>query len=291
MIRSILLSKGTIKAAIVTLLCFLAYSEVHAAPVIETQSSTTSFERFRKETDSWKILNHPQIKARLKTLMGNKVSKYWDSTQLVEEPKISGDHCSITGGVRGLFTITESVFDLNMSTGKCCAGYLENGTLHVYGATNTSDLPKPVHDYVDDLAKRSSDFQGTQFENADWSPAKAEQKSQPKAHLNLLTPTGTYQRKGHSAFDSATLDVLSLPNGKIQFSIVANSGSHTGEAQGTVPIVNNHAVYSEGAAKIEMRFSGSTAIVSGNDSDLCGVGVTLLGSYKKTDDRKPKFDL
>ena len=249
------------------------------------QAGGANFERFRKETDPWIILHDPVIKQRIKALMGNKDASFWACTQLVELPKISGDHCTLTAGVRGLFTIMESVFDLNLSTGKCCCGYLEDGVLHIYGVQGVSELPKPVQDYI-----TAKGFTDTQFDKPDWSPIKTERKPSVRKHLNLASLTGKYERNDASQFSGGSLDVLALPHSKIKFSLSAIDGGHSGGAQGTVPIVNNRASYRQGKSQIEMRFTGPKVVISGNDSEMCAIGVTLLGTYQKTDDQKPQFD-
>lgn len=283
-------SRGTLNFLVATLSLVLVpfglCSEVRAADSAQhfSHSQAVGFQRFRKELNPWKVLRDPEIKKRIRNLMGNKDTNFWNCTQLVEEPKISGDHYTFNAGVRGLYTLSESVFDLNLTTGNCCCGYLQDDVLHIFGAESMKDVPKPMQDY---LNKRG--FTNTEFDKADWTPIKTEVKPKSKKRLNFASLTGEYERKDVTQFSGASLDVLTLPKGKIKFSISAVDGGHSGQAEGTVPIINRRAVYRNGKARIEMKFNGPTVTVSGDDSNLCAIGVTLLGTFKKTDDY-PRFE-
>jgi hypothetical protein len=245
--------------------------------------------------DALKVLDDPEVKKRIKAVMGNKDTKFWDCTQLVDEPKISGEDYATTSGVRGLYTIMESVFDLNLATGKCCVGYLDDKDLYIYGAVSMKEVPGPVKDYINDLNKRKYGDLNVHFEKPDRTPIVDKKRvayhvNPPKKNLNLTSVTGTYERQDTTRFDPGTLEVLALPDGKIKFDLTAASGGNTGEAQGVAALVGNRAIYQRDKGRIELQFAGANADVSGDDEDFCGSGVSLRGKYKKTDDQPPKFD-
>jgi hypothetical protein len=80
----------------------------------------------------------------------------------------------------------------------------------------------------------------------------------------------------------------------MKFSLFASNGGHTGGTDGTVPLVNNLAVYKAekfagDPGYIKMKFNGRYAEISGRDTPFCGAAVTLTGSYEKKDDRRPVF--
>jgi len=262
-------------------------SQLQAAPVLAgtDTSPTSNFGRFRKVSDSWKILGDPEVKKKIKAAMGTAAEHYWDCTQLANDPQVSGDDILITAGVRGLFTIMESFLDLNVTTGAVIVGYLNDKKIHVYGTTNIDTAPKPLHDYIKNLENENK----LVYEKPSTTPVAVTSPPKKKT-LNLTTVTGTYERCGANRFNQGSIDVLALPKGKIKFDLEATDGGHAGTAQGEAPLVNNCATYVQDNGKIKMQFSGKYVTISGNDEPFCGMGVTLLGKYEKTKDTAPKFN-
>ncbi|MGL1311268.1 hypothetical protein ACSTKO_24990, partial [Vibrio parahaemolyticus] len=60
-------------------------------------------------------------------------------------------------GVRGMYTVCETFFDLNLQNKKQCIAILDNNKIAVYGAESKEQLPQPVKDYIDDVQSRHSD--------------------------------------------------------------------------------------------------------------------------------------
>jgi hypothetical protein len=263
----------------------LAGTDTAAVPV--KPSPTSNFERFRKQSDSWKILGDPEVKKKIKAAMGTAAEHYYDCTQLVSDPQVSGDDVLITAGVRGLFTIAESFLNLNVKTCSLIVGYLGDKKYHVYGTTNIDTAPKPLQDYIKKLEGENS----VVYDKPSTTPVAvtATTPSPKKETLNLATVTGTYERLGGDRFNQGSIDVLVLPKGKIKFDLEAGDGGHTGSAQGEAPLVNNSATYEQDGGKLKMQFSGKYLTISGDDQPFCGMGVTLLGKYQKTKDASPKF--
>jgi hypothetical protein len=187
--------------------------------------------------------------------------------------------------VRGLAGSMVSLFYLNYSTGKLLAGYVDGSTIHLFGVKAKSDVPQVINEY----AKKNLAGKSIVFDVADW---KAQEKTDSKIKatpLNLAKLTGTYERKGNR-FIRATLLVEQLPGSKIKFQIYANNGGNSGQAAGTIKVVDQCGRFKEADSEIELKFSGGKIVVSGNDSYFCGNAVTLLGTYVKTSDGAPKFD-
>ncbi|MBX9569629.1 MAG: hypothetical protein K2X77_12075 [Candidatus Obscuribacterales bacterium] len=255
-----------------------------AAPAQVTHSA--KFEKFTKQKDPWVILDDPEVKKAITDAMGSKDEMYWNYTQLTSEPDVTGDHLFISASVRGLFTISESFLDLNLKTKKACVGYLDDGRVHVYGVEKKSDIPKPVEDYIKNLNK----WNDLAIDAADKTPRKVEQGPAKRA-VSTKSITGEYERKD-SRFVFSNLKVLQLPNSKLKFSIQAMNGSHSGGLDASVvPIKDGTAKYDDTLMKgnIIMKFKGDQVTITGKDEPFCGMAVTLLGNYKKIDDRTPKF--
>lgn len=151
------------------------------------------------------------------------------------------------------------------------------------------DVPPVMNEY----AKKTLAGKPIVLEVAEWkalkkidSKTKAKTKAMP---LNLRRLTGTYERKGNR-FIHATLLVEQLPGDQIRFQIFANNGGNSGQAAGTIKVVDHSGNFKEADSEIELKFSGGKIVVSGNDSYFCGNAVTLLGTYVKTSDGAPKFD-
>lgn len=246
--------------------------------------SSKRFERFRNESDRWIVLQDPEVKASVHALMGNLDEQYWGRTQLLDDSCSHGDDLLIAGDVRGLAGSMVSLFYLNYSTGKLCVGYVDDSKIHLFGVKDKAELPPVMNEYVN----KSLPGKTIVFDLADWKPAKntGSRKAPP---LNLAKLTGTYERKGNR-FIQATMLIEQLPGNKIKFQIYANNGGNSGQAAGTIKLVDGCGRFKEADSEIVLKFSGGKVVVSGNDSCFCGNAVTLLGTYAKTSDHSPRFD-
>jgi hypothetical protein len=246
--------------------------------------SSKRFERFRNESDRWIVLQDPEVKAGVHALMGNLDEQYWGRTQLLDDSCSRGDHLLIAGDVRGLAGSMVSLFYLNYSTGKLCVGYVDDSKIHLFGVKDKADVPPLMNEY----ANKSLLGKTIVFDMADWKPAKntGVRKATP---LNLAKLTGTYERKGNR-FIQATMLVEQLPGNQIKFQIYANNGGNSGQAAGTIKLVDGRGSFKEADSEIVLKFSGGKVLVSGSDSYFCGNAVTLLGTYAKTSDHSPRFD-
>lgn len=281
------------------LVCLLALSvtvQTYFAPAncapVKSQGQKQSlaispkrFERFRNESDRWAVLQDPEVKASVHALMGNLDEEYWDRTQLLDDSYSRGDDLLIAGDVRGLAGSMVSLFYLNYSTGKLLAGYVDGSTIHLFGVKAKSDVPQVINEY----AKKNLAGKPIVLEVADWKALKKTDSRTKATPLNLGRLTGTYERKGNR-FIRATLLVEQLPGSKIKFQIYANNGGNSGQAAGTIKVVDQCGRFKEADSEIELKFSGGKVVVSGNDSYFCGNAVTLLGTYVKTSEGAPKFD-
>ncbi len=285
-------NKGINLAALVVSACSASASlQVQAGPAQEGKPTAAAtignFERFRKQSDPWKILNDAQVKSGIKALMGNKDDNYWSCTQLVGEPTVEGNDLFLGACVRGLNGYMNSGLDINLATGKICVGYLDNDVFHIFGVNNEAEMPKQMKDFNHE----SLSDKKLSFDKADWTPIKkpSTQARGSTKPLNVSVLTGTYSRKGNR-FEEATLLVKQLPGNKIRFQLSAANGGHTGEASGTDAIKNNVVRHNENEdGVITMKFNGNKVEITGRDSYFCGMGVSLLGTYIKSDDKAPTF--
>lgn len=94
-----------------------------------------------------------------------------------------------------------------------------------------------------------------------------------------------------------SLEVESLPGGKIKFHILAlwvspynPENVHNGEVTGVVSFKNNVAVYTEQNCKLTFRFTATSAVVTQadevGDCDF-GANVSASGTYRKLNSRRP----
>lgn len=267
----------------------LTASPVSAAPTTKDTSSgapKASFERFRKQTDPGIIVNDPEVKKGIRSVMGNKDEHFWECAQLFDEPTVEGNDLFIGACVRGLNGFMNSALNINLATGKICAGYVDDATFHIFGAAKDSDVPQQMKTY-----NRETLHDKTIVLNvADWTPKPKSAEKKVVKKLNLNTLTGTYERND-SKFVQSTLRVQQLKGNRIKFKIDALNGSHTGGTEGTVTVVNGIASYKEDDknADIRLKFNGKKVDISGKDQYFCGMAVTLLGTYTKTDDKVPNF--
>ena len=109
--------------------------------------------------------------------------------------------------------------------------------------------------------------------------------------------TGHYRLRNPVTPNS--LEVLQLPSGKIQFHLLAlwvspnnRENVHNGELEGIVELQGNKATYETEGCKVTIRFFTTTATIIQDrkigDCDF-GVNVTATGTYRKLNNRKPRF--
>ncbi len=292
----------------------LSFSPNAAGKNFEKQSSAslnqvlaqeTSLIRLKKSESLWTVLEDEDVKSLMKSTMGADLDKYFDATQITELPDVKGADLYAAGGVRGLFTISESFFDLNMNTKKVCVCVLAENKLSIYGVDSMSKLPEPVKEYIDDVRSRlhgkEAMVSSVALPQICFARPKREDSSKlvavhaAKKNLNLSQLTGSYSRVDtEPKFEGADFRVVSLPGNKINFCCQALNGSHTGEASGVVPIKNNTAVYdceygSDSGYRLIMRFDGKYVYVDQVGEGFGGIGVTASGVYQKVDDHAPQI--
>jgi hypothetical protein len=119
----------------------------------------------------------------------------------------------------------------------------------------------------------------------------------PPSAKQSKTVTGHYRLREPETPNS--LQVLQLPEGKIQFHLLAlwvspnnRENVHNGELEGIIELKGNTATYEADRCKVTIRFFSTTAIVIQDskigDCDF-GANVTASGWYRKLNSRKPKF--
>jgi hypothetical protein len=99
--------------------------------------------------------------------------------------------------------------------------------------------------------------------------------------------TGTY---GLVEDPDSTIEIRQLPDGRLHFYLLAlwkgmnyeKYGPNMGEAEGTVKLEKNHAVYREEECVLDMTFRNGTVEIDQKDSN-CGFGhnVEASGTYKR----------
>lgn len=254
----------------------------------------TNFQRLRKTDSLWTVLEDAEVKKEMQTVMGAAVENYFDATQVTELPSVNGDDLYSAGGVRGLFTLSESFFDLNLANKKLCLAVLNDRALSIYGASSFEQLPAPVREYIEDLQTRiAPDKLKIQFEKPAPGAPQTAAKPEFKKHVRLGVVTGSYSRVDTDPrFECAAVKVLRLRCNKIKFSCTAFSGSHSGEASAIVDIKDNCADYSfasgaDSGYKLTLRFDGKYLYVEQAGEGFGGIGVTASGTYRKVDDQEP----
>lgn len=265
----------------------------------------TSLIRLKKSDSLWTVLEDFEVKELMKETMGADLEKYFSSTQLTELPDVKGEDLYATGGVRGLFTITESFFDVNLNTKKVCVCVLNEGVISVWGADSFQTLPEPVREYIEDVQSRiKQDAVGQKqgpgakvcFEKPKHEPVHtADSKSKQGKHMNLSNVTGSYSRVDtEPRLEGADFRVVKLPGNKINFSCNALSGAHTGGASGVVAMQKDTAIYDcdfgePYGYRLRMRFDGKFVYIEQEGDGFGGIGVTASGTYQKMDDQTPQI--
>jgi hypothetical protein len=280
--------------------CAAARHSVQRKSTPAPASVPTNFMRLKKSDSLWVVLEDPEVRQGMKDIMGTAVEKYFDATQITELPDVRDNELYSIGGVRGLYTIRESFFNVNLATRKLCVIVLNDNDLSIYGVPSFDRLPQPARDYIDDLQSRRvdpSEKLNIQFLKPEAAPQVSAREPQPKKNLKLGVVTGCYTRVDtNPRFESADFKVARLPGDKIKFCCTALSGSHSGQASAVVPIVNNTAEYSldfeKGAGyKLSMQFDGKYVYVSQEGEGFGGIGVNASGTYRKVDDTVPQINV
>lgn len=260
-----------------------------AAPIKKTSASKSSSSL--DPDQPWSVLKNPNVIAAMKTAMGSSYPQFEDSTQQLESFQIKGDEMFSHGGVAGLYTAMESAISFNKKSNRAQVAILDSDQLNIWGATGNVELTPSMSAYIKDLrSRRQDDLLKLVFKLPGKSATKvASSKSKTVAkNIKTTSPTGTYDRD--SKWDGATLKVLKLNGNKLKFEISANHGGNTGGASGEVKLVHNKAVYSGDGYKLTFNYSGKSIGVDESGSGFGGLGVTAVGTYKKTDDKPPTFD-
>jgi hypothetical protein len=96
------------------------------------------------------------------------------------------------------------------------------------------------------------------------------------------------------------IDVEQLTDGKIKFDLVAlwvshynPENVHNGTLQGIARMENGVAIYEANSCKLKLEFfPGRVRITQSEEVGDCefGANVTATGTYRKADNRRPKFD-
>lgn len=243
------------------------------------------FARFRKETSVWKLMDDSQVQRRMRVSAGNDIEHFLDRAWGADKLQRQGDDLFTPFSMIGGAGYT-SFFDLNCRTGRVCLGWEdEEGTWSVYGGPK---LPAPVKAFLDGTAAPVT------FKGPNLKPVVTFKSTPAKRNLNITNITGTYEREP-TRFSTGTLEVKSLPCGKVGFKVFASLGGRTGGTEDTVSILDNHIVCKDNSFEdntpsyIEIYFHGRDAVISGTNEAFCGSGVTLNGIYRKIDDRAPNL--
>lgn len=258
-------------------------------PSAHPKAVSGSLASLAAQKDGWKIIHDPQVVSDMKAVMGTAYNSYLDATQLVAEPQKSGDDVVVTAGVRGLFTEMETVLVVNPKTNKVAVGVLSDGKLAVYGVKGATQLPKGIKTYQTDLAKRAGKTIAIVYQSPDKTVVVKD--SAVKAQRNMATGnfTGTYA-KHTSRQDGAELLVLEMPGSQMKFSMTANSGGHTGGADGTIKIVNHSGTYNSGSGfTLHFAIGKDEITVTQKGDGFGGMGVTADGTYARINDHMPTF--
>lgn len=247
----------------------------------------TRFKKFLHEKNGSTIINDPLIIAAVNKVMGRNADEFWSCAQLSHDPVVSGKFIVLESCVRGLCKFMYGIVCIDTATGACFVDYLNDTTDHVYGADCLERLPSPMRNM---LVERQHTIA---FEKT--LPPKAERVHHKVTlrKLNLKSLTGTYTRDDGTRFIDSTLQILEQADGTVLFNIQANNGGHTGFAEGKLSIKDHQAIYVEGVGQgkgsLRFKFNPGKIIITGDDLNFCGMGVTLLGTYSKTADNPPKL--
>lgn len=262
---------------------------VPSAHTPRAAKAASSFSGLKSEKDGWKIIKNSSVVSAMKSVMGGAYDSYLDATQLVAEPEFNGDEITVTAGVRGLFTEMESVLAINKRTNRVVVGVVGYGNVDVYGAKNSASLPVGFKSYLADLEKRAGKAMTLAF-NAPAKASLARAAAKPKRSMDATTFTGTYKNE-RSRQEGAELLVLQMPESQMKFSLNANSGGHTGSADGTIKIVNHSGTYKDSSGyTLHFQIGKDKIIVNQTGDGFGGMGVTANGTYSRITDAQPRFE-
>lgn len=262
----------------------------HAAPTAKRATTAKSSISSPSADDPWAVLKKTEIVKAMKTAMGSSFPLFEQQTQNLEHFEVKGDDMFSHGGVAGLYTEMESAISINKKTNRTQIAILDDGKLNIWGASSNAELTPSMSGFIKDLKSRRTNHKlDTIFQSPGNSTIKITQS--PKAtnkNVSVKSPTGTYSRD--KQWDGATLKVLQLKGNKLKFDISATHGANTGGASGELNLVNNKATYNGEGFKLTFDFRGSSVAVGESGDGFGGMGVTAVGTYKKTDDKAPTFD-
>lgn len=247
--------------------------------------------RLRSYKDSDKVIADPAVQRLLKAVMGTSLNQLYNQTESYEEPELTGNELVLHGGVAGLYGQMESLVSINLSTREVCVALLNAEDMTIFGNAHDRDkLPAGIKAFIKNIETQGE--RKITFSKPTTKPIALETGvMKTDKNLNVSSPTGTFQRQGTERWSDSTLEVQSLPGGKIKFDLQSAHGARTGGADGTVPIKNGIAKFStSGGSTITLKIHGAQAEVSIDDKgDYGGMGVTPTGHYLKKSSAVPKF--
>ncbi|MBX9769891.1 MAG: hypothetical protein K2X29_00885 [Candidatus Obscuribacterales bacterium] len=269
-------------------------SNIDSMKVASPMTSAATLSTLKQIDDPSEFLEAPQVHRLLSSMMGKHSESFLDCAQIPQSWQTQGDERFVSAILRGMATLRECCMYVNLSSGHCIAGYLHDDDLHIFGASSKVDFPPAVVSWANDLKTRRNEISSSlpirwHFHN------DVAIVNRVVAPINL---TGNYKRLGDDRWSGSSLKLQSVAGNKAKFQIDAYSGSHTGNASGTVPIINNVATYLQpdiGSvnpvdATLTLKFNSDKTISIQAGYYFCGMGVTLDGTYKKVDNLVPKFD-
>ena len=130
-----------------------------------------------------------------------------------------------------------------------------------------------------------------------WAAASCAVQAQSSQRASPKSVTGHY-RLTKEEFRNR-LDVRQLAGGHIKFYLLAlwvsfnnPDNIHNGELHGIAKLENGVAIYDQDGCKIKFEFFSSRTRITQLEEAGCGFGanVTADGTYRKLDNKKPKFD-
>jgi len=256
--------------------------------VAKANKSPETFESIIKISDGREFLDSAPIKDLLTKLMGGDYEKFLNCTQYFNDMKRHGTQRFLCGDVHLMTNYMEFFLFVDLATKQCVAGYLGDG-INVYGARSEAEFPPDVSSWIKDLKSRAGYPIEVHFKVA--SPIVQKAKAPIPKNLNTTTWTGTYKFE-EDRFIEGRLRIQQLPGNKITFQIQSGNGGGTCDANGTVIVQGNDAIFRDSEGKITFHRKGGLIEVDQKDKGVgrCGMGVSLDGSYKKIDDKPPKFD-
>ena len=220
-------------------------------------------------TDGTEFINAKSIQSLLRSAMGGDFESFLDSAQIADDLQARGSERFAFGGVNHMRTVLEFFTFVNLSTGRCVAGYLKDDDVQIYGAHSQSELPTQVQQWLRDLQNRRGGNEPLKVKFKAATPLRPIQAS-GTAKLRAPTSnswTGTYKRDA-DRFNKGTLQAHLLDGNKLDFSLFAVNGGNTGEAGGTASIRGNDAVYQDDLGRILFHLNKKQVSVQQKDKDV-----------------------